>query len=96
VFFLAAAVVSDRCPICGRAGATVNLSPPQKSGISPTCRAVEDVFRDHARMAPANASHGQPGQCNLRSAIEHCRIAALGGISKRCEKCLHTNLRRSE
>lgn len=41
VFFLAAAVVSDRCPICGRAGATVNLSPPQKSRISPTCRAVE-------------------------------------------------------
>jgi hypothetical protein len=46
-----------------------------------------DVFRDHARMAPANASHGQPGQCNLRSAIEHCRTAALRGISKRCEKC---------
>ncbi len=38
---LAAAVASDRCPICGRAGATVNLSPPQKSRISPTCRAVE-------------------------------------------------------
>ena len=28
-------------PICGRAGATVNLSPPQKSGISPPAEPCE-------------------------------------------------------
>src|SRR3974390_1214499 len=52
---------------------------------------VADIFRDHgATWRSANAGHVSLEQLKVMTAIERCRMAALGGHVERCEKCSHT------
>ncbi len=54
---------------------------------------VADIFRDHgAAWRQANAGHVSLGQLKVMSAIENCRMAALGGHVARCEACAHTQI----
>jgi hypothetical protein len=51
---------------------------------------VADIFRDlGAAWRRANAGHVSLEQMKVMSAIERCRIAALGGHVARCEDCAH-------
>jgi hypothetical protein len=54
---------------------------------------VADILRDHgAAWRRTNAGHVSLGQLKVMSAIERCRMAALGGHVARCENetCAHT------
>jgi hypothetical protein len=52
---------------------------------------VADSFRDYgAAWRSANAGHVSLNQLKVMSAIERCRIVALGGHVARCEDCAHT------
>ena len=52
---------------------------------------VADIFRDHgAAWRRANAGHVSLDQLKVMTAIERCRMAALGGHVARCEDCAHT------
>jgi len=52
---------------------------------------VADIFRAHGpAWREANAGHVSLGQLKAMSAIENCRMAALGGHVARCEDCAHT------
>jgi Putative transposase/Transposase zinc-binding domain len=54
---------------------------------------IADIFRDHGpAWRKANAGHVSLAQIKVRSAIERCRTAALGGHVARCENtaCGHT------
>jgi predicted Zn-ribbon and HTH transcriptional regulator len=54
---------------------------------------VADIFRDHgAAWRAANAGHLSLGQLKVISAIERCRMAALGGHVATCEDCGHRHI----
>src|SRR6201982_1954514 len=56
---------------------------------------VADLLRDHGpAWREANRSHVSLEQLKVRSAIERCRTAALGGHVARCENtaCGHTEI----
>ena len=54
---------------------------------------VADIFRGHgAAWRRAHAGYVSLGQLKVMSAIESCRMAALGGHVARCEDCAHTHI----
>src|ERR1700690_1393469 len=54
---------------------------------------VADIFRGHGpAWRRANAGNVSLGQLKVRSAIENCRTAALGGHVARCEQCAHSQI----
>jgi predicted Zn-ribbon and HTH transcriptional regulator len=54
---------------------------------------VADIFRDHGpAWRQAHAGHVSLDQLKVMSAIERCRMAALGGHVARCEDCAYTTI----
>jgi hypothetical protein len=63
--------------------------------MSRTKLEVADIFRGHgAAWRQANAGHVSLEQLKVKSAIENCRTAELGGHVVRCENemCGHTQI----
>jgi hypothetical protein len=61
--------------------------------MAPPALKVAHIFRSHGAVwRDANAGSVSLGQLQVMSAIENCRIAALGGHIEQCEACGHTQI----
>ena len=64
-----------------------------QSNTPATSLEVADIFRDHGpAWRAANAGHVSLDQMKVKSAVERCRTAALGGHVARCEDCAHEHV----